>query len=133
MDHNSDAKAADKPSSQQPGDVPGDVRDFWTPGRVRMLVTTIVAMAVILVLGFGFIIYTVIERSLTAKELKAQEIKRISAPAPSMEIDMNGYKILNMSSDGAFITLQVEKAGKLELWLVNATTKKVKKVISLKP
>jgi hypothetical protein len=133
MDHNSDAKAADKPSSQQPGDVPGDVRDFWTPSRVRMLVTTIVAMAVILVLGFGFIIYTVIERSLTAKELKAQEIKRISAPAPSMEIDMNGYKILNMSSDGAFITLQVEKAGKLELWLVNATTKKVKKVISLKP
>ena len=107
--------------------------EFWTEGRVRLLVISIVAMAIILVVGFGFIIYTVIERSLTAKEQQSIEIKTLRAPAPGLEIDLNGYKILSVAGDGSLLTMHVEKEGKAEIWLVNTTTKKIRKVIKLKP
>lgn len=107
--------------------------EFWTEGRVRMLVISIVAMAVILVLGFGFIIYTVIERSLTAKQQQSSEIRSLRAPGPNLEIDLNGYEILSVTGDGSQLTLHVAKEGKAEIWLVNTTTKKIRKAIKLNP
>lgn len=123
-----------QPEPQQTAaDAPAEPFEFWTPARVRALVFTIVIMAVILVLGFGFIIYTVINRSLTAKDQPRAEIKRLIAPAPSLEIDLDGHQIRHLASDGATITLHVEKDGKAAIWLINANTRKIRKTITLKP
>ena len=123
----------EKETAPEPNEAPAGSNDYWTPARVRMLVIAIIAMAVMLVLGFGLVLYKVITQSLVAEPAVKNAPKIVSAAKPSFEIALDGHQIRHLAQSGSYLTLHVEKEGRAELWIINTTTEKLKKTIKLTP
>ncbi len=113
--------------------------DFWTPSRVRLLAGSIIIMSFLLLLGFGLVVYKLIEKAMVNNQPVAQQ------PASSVvtlshkdsvkhfKIDLQGYKIQDLQSNGRLITLHVEKDGKVQIWIVDGSEKKIKSIIEVVP
>ncbi len=123
----------EKATAPEPKEPPANGSDYWTPARVRMLVIAIIAMAVMLVLGFGLVLYKVITQSLVAEPAVKNAPKIVSAEKPAFEIALDGHQIRHLAQSGSYLTLHVEKNGKAELWIINTSTERVKKTIKLTP
>ena len=113
--------------------------DFWTPSRVRLLAGSIIIMSFLLLLGFGLVVYKLIEKAMVNNSVAAQQ------PANSLvtlshkdsgkhfKIDLQGYKIKDLESNGRLITLHVVKDGKAQIWIVDSSEKKIKSIIEIEP
>ncbi len=123
------------------GQGPGvnEVPDFWTPSRVRMLASSIIIMSFLLLLGFGLVVYKLIEKAMVNNSVAVQQ------PVNSLvtlshkdsrkhfKIDLQGYKIKDLESNGRLITLHVVRDGKAQIWIVDSSEKKIKSIIEIEP
>ena len=123
--------------TEQPN--PTDAPDFWTPGRVRMLAGSVVFMSFLLLLGFGMVVYKLIEKAMvpstTTLSQPANAIVTLTDQdsRKHFKIDLNGYKIKDLESNGRLITLHVEKAGKGQIWIIDSSEKTIKSIVELQP
>lgn len=111
--------------------------DFWNPKRVRMLGASIIFMSFLLILGFGMVVYKLIEKSLVSQSSTVSQTAvdpskmLIQNSSPSFEIDLKGYEINQMSISGKILTLHVKNGEKAQIWIIDTTAKKLKKIIQL--
>ncbi len=104
---------------------------FWNPLRVRMLIAAIIIMAFLLLLGFGLVVYKLIEKALVKQENQTKVTQNVEQ-VPTFEIDLQGYQIKHLAQSGNTLTLHVMKEQSQELWLIDSYSKKIKKIIKLK-
>lgn len=123
-------------SKAQPTEIAQD-NAFWNPQRVRLLGGSIIIMSFLLILGFALVVYKLIEKALvnqpqTINLSKNDTIKLQSTTLkPAFELDLNGYEIKQMSSSGKLLTLHVVRGNEAQLWIIDSTAKKIKKIIQL--
>ena len=115
-----------------------DTNDFWNPRRVRMLAAAVIFMWFLLILGFGLVVYKFIEKVLvsSAKAPVASEQQdplklQNTSLAPAFEIDLNGFEIKHISQSGSTITLHVVRGNEAQIWIIDSSAKRVKKIIKL--
>lgn len=113
--------------------------DFWTPSRVRLLAGSIIIMSFLLLLGFGLVVYKLIEKAMVNTPPSAQHS---ASPVVTLshknsvkhfKIDLQGYKIRDLESNGRLITLHVVRDGKAQIWIVDSSEKKIKSIIEIEP
>jgi len=104
---------------------------FWNPLRVRMLIAAIIIMAFLLLLGFGLVVYKLIEKALVKQENQTTLTENINK-TPTFEIDLKGYQIKHIAQSGNIVTLHVIKGQSQQLWFIDSYSKKIKKIIKLK-
>lgn len=135
MEENKNNTPADQQSAKGPSD---QEPTFWTESRVRLLAGSIIIMSFLLMLGFGLVIYKVIEKSLTSNaHLSPSNTKPIPTLKAAnarkrLEVNLEGYKVKEVSSNGRLITLEVEKAGQMQIWVIDSSEKTIKSIIDVK-
>ena len=113
--------------------------DFWTPSRVRLLAGSIIIMSFLLLLGFGLVVYKLIEKAMVnnppAAQHPASSVVTLSHKdtVKHFKIDLQGYKIRDLESNGRLITLHVVRDGKAQIWIVDSSEKKIKSIIEIEP
>ena len=131
-------KQKDKNDTSQEQDA-NDAPDFWTPSRVRLLAGSIIVMSFLLLLGFGLVVYKLIEKAMVnnspAAKPSASSLVTLSHKdtVKHFKIDLQGYQIKDLESNGRLITLHVEKDGKAQIWFVDGSEKKIKSIIEIEP
>lgn len=113
-----------------------EMESVWNSGKVRALVGLIIVMSLILAIGFGFFIYKVTQILLLGGSNKAEtQIEAVNHPVlnlpPAADINLNGFKIQNLTANQQQIILHVRKQGQAELWVFDQATKKISKKIRL--
>lgn len=112
--------------------------EFWNPRRVRMLAGSVVVMSGMLLVGFGLVIYKLVEKTLllgntppALGEAAIGEGEAQPGRGLGFTIDLKGYQIKNISHSADTITLHVAKGNSQQLWVVDRASKVVKQVIEL--
>lgn len=120
-----------------------EVRTFWTPVKIKALIGLIIAMSIVLALGFGFFIFKLVTSVLTQPSEQKAEVTKVIPQDESYrktnskdlsihsEINLNGFKIQHMAATEKELILHVSKKVEgdkrelAEIWIFNKDTKKI--------
>lgn len=127
-----------------------EVRTFWTPVKIKALIGLIIAMSIVLALGFGFFIFKLVTSVLTQPSEKKGEVTKAIRQDESYrktyskdlsihsEINLNGFKIQHIAATEKELILHVSKKAEgdkrelAEIWIFNKDIKKISGKIRLK-
>lgn len=139
---------SDQPESENEFDtLSEEVQTFWTPVKIKTLIGVIIAMSIVLALGFGFFIFklvtsVLIQPSATKSNVTGDVSKVISKDESHKEtklkelsihteINLNGFKIQHIAATEKELILHVSKKAEgdkrelSEIWIFNKNTKKI--------
>lgn len=120
-----------------------EVRTFWTPVKIKALIGLIIAMSIVLALGFGFFIFKLVTSVLTQPSEQKGEMTKVIPQDESYrktnskdlsihsEINLNGFKIQHIAATEKELILHVSKEAEgenkdhSEIWIFNKDTKKI--------
>jgi hypothetical protein len=120
-----------------------EVRAFWTPVKIKALIGLIIAMSIVLALGFGFFIFKLVTSVLTQPSEQKGQVTNVIPQDESYrktnskdlsiysEINLNGFKIEHIAATEKELILHVSKKAEgdkrelAEIWIFNKDTKKI--------
>ena len=116
---------------------PEPVSTFWTPPKIKALIGLIIAMSIVLAIGFGFFVFKLVTSILKPQSgTESDAAKLISQDEGHKEriskdlsiqtaIKLNGFKIQQITANDKEIILLVSKRktatdkSRLEIWVYN--------------
>ena len=128
---------------------PEPVSTFWTPPKIKALISLIIAMSFVLAIGFGFFVFKLVTSLLKpqsgtvgdAAKLISQDEghkERISKDLSIQSaIKLNGFKIQQITANDKELILLMSKRDKeknkdqSQIWILNKKTKTITSKVKL--
>lgn len=121
-------------NSLKQNDDQSSINSGWSQNQIRGLKWTVIIMSVILVLGFGLVIYKMTD--ILISNIARPEAKKVvnlkESEIPVTRFKLEGRKVNNISLSGSKLAIELEKAGNYEIWIYNRSSKTISEKIILK-